>query len=129
MARVILDSGAVIALAAGDARARAFVTRAMRQGDLLVIPAVVLAETTRGGARDAPVNRVVNSVGDITPATEAIARQAGRLLAAVGLASATVDALIVAEAVLGGRATLLTGDVGDFSALADGHPHIRVHGV
>ena len=129
MARVILDSGAVIALAAGDARARAFVTRAMRQGDLLVIPAVVLAETTRGGARDAPVNRVVNSVGDITPATEAIARQAGRLLAAVGLASATVDALIVAEAVLGGPATLLTGDVGDFSALADGHPHIRVHGV
>ena len=65
MARVILDSGAVIALAAGDARARALVTRAVRQGDLLVIPAVVLAETTRGGARDAPVNRVVNSVGDI----------------------------------------------------------------
>ena len=77
MARVILDGGAVIALAAGGPRARAFVTRALRQGDLLVIPAVVLAETTRGGARDAPVNRVVNSVGDIPPATEAIARQAG----------------------------------------------------
>lgn len=129
MARVILDSGAVIALAAGDARARAFVTRAVRQGDLLVIPAVVLAETTRGGARDAPVNRVVNSVGDITPATETIARQAGRLLAAAGLANATVDALIVAEAVLGGPATVLTGDVGDFSALADGYPQIRVHGI
>ncbi len=129
MARVILDSGAVIALAAGNARARAFVTRAVRQGDLLVVPAVVLAETTRGGGRDAPVNRVINSVGDITPATEAIARQAGRLLAAAGLANATVDALIVAEAVLGGPATLLTGDVGDFSALADGHPQIRIHGI
>ena len=129
MARLILDSGAVIALAAGQARARAFVERAVRQGDPVVIPAVVVAETTRGGPRDAPVNRVIKAAGGVAPATEAIARQAGRLLAAAALANATVDALIVAEAALGGPAILLTGDLADLSALAAGHPHIRIHGI
>ena len=59
MARLILDSGASIALAAGNERARRFVQRAVRERILAVIPAVVIAETTRGGARDAPVNRVI----------------------------------------------------------------------
>jgi hypothetical protein len=59
MARLILDSGAIIALAAGNERVRRFVQWAVRERILAVIPAVVIAETTRGGARDAPVNRVI----------------------------------------------------------------------
>src|SRR5215213_4258364 len=110
MARLILDSGAVIALAARNARARAFVERALRQRYILVLPAVVIAETTRGSARDAAVNRVINSVDEFTPITEATARQAGRLLAAANIGNATVDALIAAEAVLSDAATIMTGD-------------------
>lgn len=129
MARLILDSGAVIALAARDAAARRFVERAVLQGTLVVAPAVVVAETTRAGPRDAAVNRVLKAVDEITPVTETTARLAGRLLAASGLSNATIDALIVAEAVLGDSAILLTGDVGDISALAAGHPQVHVHGV
>jgi predicted nucleic acid-binding protein len=129
VARLILDSGAVTALAANQPRARQFVERALRAHTLLVVPAVVIAETTRGGARDARVNRVLNAVHEITPVTEAIARQAGRLLAAANIANATVDALIVAEAVLYGASLILTGDLGESVALAANHPHVQVYGV
>lgn len=129
MARVILDSGAVIALAANQPRVRQIVDRAIREHSLLVVPAVVLAETTRGGARDARVNRVLKAVQEITPVTEAIAREAGRLLAAANIANATVDALIVAEAALHGPSLILTGDLDDISALAAQHTDVRIHAV
>src|SRR5690242_18828352 len=98
MARLILDSGAVIALASGNVRARQVVERAIQQRTLVVVPAVVVAETTRGGPRDASVNRVLKGVHAIAPVTEATAREAGRLLGITGAANVTVDALIVAEA-------------------------------
>ena len=99
MARLILDSGAVIALTANQARARQFVERALRERTLLVVSAVVIAETTRGGNRDVLVNRVLKAVHEITLVAEPVAREAGRLFAAAK-PNATVDALIVAEAVL-----------------------------
>jgi predicted nucleic acid-binding protein len=105
------------------------VDRAIRTGTLVVVPAVVIAETTRGGPRDAPVNRVLKTVDEITPVTEATARLAGRLLAAAGPPIATIDALVVAEAVLGDAAILLTGDLKDLAALASGYPHVSVYGV
>ena len=55
---LILDSGAVIALSRGDARARAFLQRAVELEAWVEVPVVVLAETTRGTNRDAAVNRV-----------------------------------------------------------------------
>ncbi len=129
MARLILDSGAVFALAANQPRARQFVERALRERTPLIIPAVVLAETTRGSGRDARVNRVVRTVHDITPVTENIAREAGRLLAAANVGNATVDALIAAEAVLHGPAIILTGDPADIIALVDDRPHVRVYSI
>ena len=129
MARLILDSGAVLALAAGRPRARQFVERALREHTLLVIPAVVIAETTRGSARDALVNRVVKAVHDVSPVTESVAREAGRLLAAANIGNATVDALVVAEAVLHGPVLILTGDLEDITALADNQPHVRISAV
>jgi hypothetical protein len=36
-------------------------------GDLVVIPAVVIAEITRGGGQDAPVNQLVKAVNEVTP--------------------------------------------------------------
>lgn len=126
MARLILDGGAVFALAANEPRARQVVERALRQHTLVVVPAVVIAETTRGGARDARANRVLNAVNEVAPATEAVAREAGRLLAAAGIPDATIDALIVAEAILHGASLILTGDPDDISALAANHPHVQV---
>ena len=129
MARLILDSGAVIALARRDMRVRAFISRAVRNGDLVAVPAVVLAETTRGGPRDAPVNQVLKDIDEITPATERTARAAGRLLGASDLSDATVDALIAAEAVLHGSAVVLTGDPDDLRSLVGGQRHVLVHAI
>ena len=126
--RVVLDSGAVIALAAGKPRARARLTEALERRAAVVIPAVVLAEVTRGSALDAPVNRLVKSVEELTPATEATARLAGRLLGSAGRDD-TVDALVVAEAATGGPAVVLTADTKDLSALAAGLPGVRVVAV
>ena len=77
--RLILDSGAVIAWSRGDARVRALLTRAVELGRDIRIPVAVLAETLRGGPRDAPIHRVRNAV-DVFPTEEATARLAGALL-------------------------------------------------
>jgi len=83
------------------------------------IPSVVVAETVRGAATDAPVNRVLKAIGEVDAADEAIGRIAGRLLGEAG-SSATVDAVVVATAVEAGGAVVLTGDPDDLSALAGG---------
>ncbi len=126
--RLILDSGAVIALARGSQRARAFLARAMELGVPVEVPVVVVAETVRGGPRDAPVNRVLKTIGSVAEAREAHGRTAGRLL---GLArsSSTMDALVVAHAVEAGGAQILTGDVDDLELLAAPHPEVWVHPV
>ncbi len=81
------------------------------------MPAVVVAETVRGGPADAPVNRVLKAVGQVDVADEAIGRTAGRLLGSAG-STATVDAVVVATAVQTCGAVVLTSDPDDLRALA-----------
>jgi predicted nucleic acid-binding protein len=126
--RLILDSGAVIALARGDQRARAFLARALELGAPVEIPVVVLAETVRGGPRDAPINRVLKAVGSPPDTREVHARTAGRLLG-VARSSETMDALVVAHAVEGGGAHILTGDRDDLERLAAPHPEVWIHSL
>jgi len=80
------------------------------------IPSVVVAETIRDTARDAPVNRVINAVGQVDPVDEGTGRIAGALLGATR-ATATIDALVVATAVAAGGAVILTGDPDDLRRL------------
>jgi predicted nucleic acid-binding protein len=126
--RLILDSGAVIALARGDPRARAFLARSLEMGAWVEIPVVVLAETLRGGPRDTPINRVLKAVGPVPEMREAHGRIAGQLLGAARSAS-TVDALVVAHAVEAGGAHVLTGDRDDLERLAAGHPEVWVQAL
>ena len=126
--RLILDSGAVIALSRGDPRARAFLARALEQGASVEIPVVVVAETLRGGPRDAPVHRVLKAVDAVEPTTEKMGRTAGELL---GRARSTspVDALVVAQAVESGGAHILTGDPKDLEALAGPRQEVWVQSL
>jgi predicted nucleic acid-binding protein len=124
--RLILDSGAVIALARGDARARAFLARALELQAEVEIPVVVLAETIRGSPRDAPVHRVLKAVGSVAEAREIHGRTAGQLLGAARSAE-TVDAIVVAHAVVAGGAHVLTGDREDLERLSASHPEVWVH--
>jgi predicted nucleic acid-binding protein len=126
--RLILDAGAVIALARDDTRARAFIRRAIELDAEVRVPVVVLAETLRGNQRDAAVHRVLNAVSDSAPIDEAIGRRAGALLGRADR-SDTVDAIVVAEAIESGGAGILTGDPLDLTALADGERSVTIHAL
>lgn len=122
--RLILDSGAVIGWSRGDPRVRALLREALRRNLELRVPVVVLAETLRGGPRDAPVHRVLKAAG--TDATEpATGRLAGHLLGRTGGRN-TADALVAAEAAAVPGSAILTGDTEDITALLGEHPGVDV---
>jgi predicted nucleic acid-binding protein len=104
--RLILDAGAVIALARNDPRARAFVQRAVELDAEVRVPVVVLAETRRGNERDAVVHRVLEAVSGSVPIDETVGRRAGTLLGRARR-SDTVDAIVFAEAIEAGGAEIL----------------------
>lgn len=120
---LVLDSGAVIGLSRGAHRARAVVQRAVELGMDVRIPVVVLAETLRGGPRDAPVHRVRNAV-DVFPTTETVAKLAAGLLGQTG-GKNTVDALVAAEA-MANDADILTSDPEDMRAFLPDRQRARV---
>ncbi len=126
--RLILDSGAVLALASGDHRARAFLRRALELGAEVEVPVVVVAETVRDQAEDAPVNRILKAVGSVPAAQEQHGRIAGRLLGQARSAS-TVDALVVAHAIGRGGGLVLTGDLEDLSRLAAPYSEVVIHRI
>lgn len=117
MAGLVFDSGPLIALERGDARAEAWLQLAIERGLVPTVPAVVVAETWRGGARSARLARILR-LCRVRQLDDPLARAAGTLLAA-RQSSATIDAIVVAAAAAEG-ANVLTGDPGDLSPLADG---------
>jgi|GEM_PF-2044829 len=118
--RIALDSGALIALAHGNVDARAHLRRWVSEGSAVLVPVPVLAETLRGSARDASVERILNREGiQFISVSQSAARRAGCLLGAAKLpASETMDALIVATALEGGATDIITSDSRQFRSLA-----------
>jgi predicted nucleic acid-binding protein len=131
---LILDAEAVNALArarergALAERARAILQVAYEDGALVRVPAPVLAEVCRGGAFDAPIDRLLNGRGiHVVDLTDRVARRAGSLLARAGLGSAhAVDAFVVATALEFGLAAIATGDPEDMKRLAKTAPNLRI---
>ncbi len=123
--RLILDAGAVIGLSRADVRARAALAAALEAGAEVSVPAVVVAETLRGGPADAPVNRVLKGIGEVKPTDEAVGRTAGRLLGSAG-STATIDAIVVATAIEARGAMILTGDARDLGGLAADQPQVII---
>jgi len=125
---LVLDSGAISALAAGDVRARAIVSERRRRGAAVLAPAVVVAETTGQGQRDATTNRVLAGV-ELVEVGEPLARVAGVLRYRSGV-SGTVDALVVAtaaaQAAAEGGAVVLSADIDDMSRLAEAAVGVEV---
>lgn len=121
--RLLLDSGGLSAVASGDLRALAIFEKAVAQGIPIAVPVVVIAESTRGTARDAGTNRLLKAIGRarkaIIPLSESTARTAGRLLHAAR-SSETIDAIVVAEASNEGGSAILTSDTSDLGRLATG---------
>jgi predicted nucleic acid-binding protein len=126
-ARLILDSGAVIAWQRQRRSVVRYLTQAMATSAPVVVPAVVLAECARGGPHDAPIHRLLASA-HVAAVGARIAFAAGVLLAETGM-SATVDALVAAEALRGGPCVVLTSDPADLEALVGKRPDVQVIAV
>ncbi|HBW20253.1 MAG TPA: hypothetical protein DEH11_15205 [Actinobacteria bacterium] len=89
---------------------------AERLGAKVHVSAVTLAETLRGGPRDARVHSLVKSAVP-HPVTPGLGRAAGELLGRTGRADA-VDAIVAVTASgLGQRVRILTSDPDDLRAL------------
>ena len=125
--RLILDSGAVIAWQRGRLDVRARIAQASRHQVALVIPAVVVAECVRGGPGDALIHRLLRG-GHVPSISMRTALQAGRLLGEAGM-RATVDALIVAEALSDTPSVILTSDPDDLKALVGDRDHVRIETI
>lgn len=124
---LVLDADGVSKAAANDARVRAYLTAAERLGTPVVVSAITLAETLRGGRADAAVFRVLNAA-DVRPVTADVGRAAGELLGATGRAD-TVDAVVAVTAAACGRAFVLTSDPDDLAALTEEMAGVQVVGV
>jgi predicted nucleic acid-binding protein len=134
MAVLILDSEALSALArpyedrGRHDRVRAALRTAERRGELVRVPSAVLVEVYRGGGTDQPIDLVLaRGFARVVTTGIRIARIAGHLLARVGSGSElAIDALVVATAIRLGGGLILTHDPADLSALAVGHPNVRI---
>lgn len=121
---LILDSEGLSKLAAGDARAHAYLDIARARRGRVVTSAVTLAEVLRGAGRDATVHRVLARI-TVVPVSAETARRAGELLGSAGLSGhrCTIDAIVAVTAMEQARpVVMLTSDPDDMSTLTQ-EPH------
>ena len=127
---LVLDSGGLTAVALNEPNARAAIEYSSRHGVPVVVPSVVIAESTRGDESDARVNAVVKKAV-VTAAGETEARIAAHLKTAASMAGVqhTIDALVVATAAVCGGGAVLTSDREDIEALAESLPRNVVRAI
>jgi predicted nucleic acid-binding protein len=95
---LVLDADALIAIERADRDTAVILELARRQGQALVVPAGVVAQVWRGGAREARLARLLNADDVVVePFTDAGARAAGVLCGLAGT-SDVVDASVVVAA-------------------------------
>lgn len=128
----VLDAEALSVLASPKERgvalrrAQAVLEAIERRAGYAIVPAPVLAETSRTRARRAAVDRVLRRV-QVVPTDRAIAETAGVLLEAAGMGSANaIDAFVVATAAQTPAAVVLTADADDLGPLAASLRHVEV---
>ena len=118
---LVLDSEGLSKLAAGDARAHAYLDSARARRARVASSAITLTEVLRGGPRDAAVYRVLSRI-TVVPVTAQIARRAGELLGATGLSGhrCAIDAVVAATALgLERPVVLLTSDPDEMNQLVE----------
>ncbi|MET0595171.1 MAG: PIN domain-containing protein [Polyangiaceae bacterium] len=119
MAGVTLDSGALIAFERSDRGVLVQLKEASRRGAELTVPAVVIAEAWRGGARSARIASLIEACV-VELLDEALARLAGEAMGKVKGAG-VVDAIVMASAAKRGD-YVLTSDPGDLLRLKSFFP-------
>ncbi|MBA2389029.1 MAG: PIN domain-containing protein [Geodermatophilaceae bacterium] len=114
-----LDAGALIAIDRGDRRMHVLLAEAVRRRQVVTVPAPVIGQAWRDGARQARLARALAGCRT-EPTHGGQARAAGELLARTGL-SDVVDALVVLSAATRGD-EIVTSDPDDLGTLASAVP-------
>ncbi|HEV2739448.1 MAG TPA: PIN domain-containing protein [Candidatus Elarobacter sp.] len=118
--RIVLDSGALSALAEESEAFRVALRKTLRRRAKVVVPTAVIVEATTGDyRRDANVNRALKET-TLMPLDSGLARSAAALRYAHRRAGAgTIDAIVVASADLVPGSGVLTSDPTDLTLLAN----------
>ncbi len=117
----VLDAGALIAFERGDRRIRGLLMLAGRTREGILVPASALAQVWRGGARSAPLVRLM-AAGKVDPLDELRAKEIGERLSRRDKAD-IADAHVVCCA-LDRNADLITSDPEDMESLAGPGEHL-----
>lgn len=116
MSGATLDSGALIAFERAKRSMVALVARALERGDTLAIPAGVVAQVWRDGARQTRLVRLLASDAiEVVELDDSTARAVGQLCGVSGTTD-VVDASVVLCARQRGH-KILTSDVKDLRAI------------
>ena len=113
---VVLDTGALIALERGDDRMRALLEAALTRPVRFLVPANVLAQAWRDGARQARLALFLKAPEvEVLPLSKAQAKAAG-VLCGLTRTRDVVDASVVIAA-RAHQCAVVTGDPSDLQAL------------
>ncbi|MCP9489476.1 MAG: PIN domain-containing protein [Solirubrobacteraceae bacterium MAG38_C4-C5] len=122
---LILDAGALIAYERGDQEVVTLLEGSEREGVSVTIPAGVLAQAWRDGARQARLARLVGAEDVmVVPLDEPVAKAVGSLCASTGTSDLVDASVVIAAQATGGL--VLTSDPGDLRRLDPSLPLERV---
>jgi predicted nucleic acid-binding protein len=116
MKGVTYDAGALLAAERNSRRMWALHAGFLEEEVVPTVPAPVLAQAWRGGARQASLSRLL-ALCEVEPMSEAQARAVGRL-ASRSQHDDVVD-LVVVEGALRRRDAVVTSDAGDIQRIAE----------
>ena len=120
---VVLDTGALVGIERGDAKMSALLEASLKTAVKFLVPAGVLAQAWRDGARQTRLARFLKTPGvEVLALSEARARAAG-VLCGISRTSDVVDASVVIAA-RERCCAVVTGDPTDLGAL---DPSLQVH--
>ena len=113
---VILDAGALIAFERADPRMRALAREVLRRGTRLIVPAAVLGQVWRDGARQVVLRALLSGPTTEVPPLDRVLAEAAGILCGRTKTSDVVDASVVLIA-RSSRGVVISSDVADLHHL------------
>ncbi len=92
---IVLDAGALVAFERADAKMRALLRDALKSGVRLVVPAAVVGQVWRDGARQFPLRALLRGPTTVVPALDHLLAEACGVLCGRAGTSDVVDASVV----------------------------------
>jgi len=118
MSFIVLDAGALIAIERGSRRVQALLERIRTHGMTILVPAGVVAEVWRNGARQARIAKLLAAVEtEVVALDDVRARAAGVLLGNTASDDVIDASVVLCARERGARVTVLTSDTADLRKL------------